>query len=79
MKLLSLPLISIPTFKALLPVDCLGGIIINIKHSIYNAPKEAKLFAYASLCRAILQNADEVWDPHTTKTIINKVEIIIIM
>ena len=45
----------------------LGG----IKHLTYNASKEAKLLAYTSLCRAILEYADVVWDPHT-KTNINK-------
>ena len=49
----------------------LGG----IKHLVYNAPKEAKLLAYTSLCRPILQYADVVWALHT-KTSINKVEMI---
>ena len=42
---------------------------------MYNAPKGAKLLAYTSLCRPILEYVDVVWDPHT-KTNINKVEMI---
>ena len=29
---------------------------------MYDAPKEAKLLAYTSLCRPILEYADVVWD-----------------
>ena len=49
----------------------------GIKHLMYmyNAPKGAKLLAYTSLCRPILEYVDVVWDPHT-KTNINKVEMI---
>jgi len=37
----------------------LGG----IKHLMYDAPKDAKLLAYTSLCRPILNYAGVVWDP----------------
>ena len=37
----------------------LGG----IKHLMHNAPQEAKLLAYTSLCRPILEYADVVGDP----------------
>jgi len=30
---------------------------------VYDAPKDAKLLAYTSLCRPILDYADVVWDP----------------
>ena len=30
---------------------------------MYDAAKEAKLLAYTSLCRPILEYADVVWDP----------------
>jgi hypothetical protein len=49
----------------------LGG----IKHIMYGAPREAKMLAYSSLCRPILEYADAVWDPHT-KLAIHKVEMI---
>jgi hypothetical protein len=49
----------------------LGG----IKHLMYSAPKEAKLLAYTSLCRPILEFADTVWDP-STKTTAQKIELV---
>jgi len=39
--------------------EILGG----IKHLMYDAPKDAKLLAYTSLRRPILDYADVVWDP----------------
>ena len=45
--------------KCLKSRKLLGG----IKHLMSNAPKEAKLLAYTSLCRPILEYADVVWDP----------------
>ena len=35
----------------------------RIKHLIHNAPQEAKLLEYTSLCRPILEYADVVWNP----------------
>ena len=35
----------------------------EIKHLMHNAPQEAKLLAYTSLCRPILEYADVVWGP----------------
>jgi len=32
---------------------------------MYDAPKEAKLLAYRSVCRPVLDYADVVWDPAT--------------
>ncbi len=49
----------------------LGG----IKYLTYGAPMEAKLLAYTSLCRPILEYADVVWDPHAKQTI-HKIELI---
>jgi len=37
----------------------LGG----IKHLMYDAPKDAKISDYTSLCRPILDYSDVVWDP----------------
>lgn len=34
-----------------------------IKSTLYDAPQKAKLLAYTSLCRPILEYADTVWDP----------------
>jgi len=34
---------------------------------VYDAPKDAKLLAYTSLCRPILDYADVVWDPEDAK------------
>ena len=35
----------------------------SIKHTLHEAPQKAKLLAYISLCRPILDYADCVWDP----------------
>ena len=35
----------------------------SIKHTLHEAPQKAKLIAYTSLCRPILDYADCVWDP----------------
>ena len=40
-----------------------------IKHILHNAPKNARLLAYTSLCRPILEYADTVWDPMLNKDI----------
>jgi len=40
-----------------------------IKHSLYDAPQKAKLVAYTSLCRPVLEYADTVWDPSDKRTI----------
>jgi len=44
-----------------------------IKHAIYNAPMKAKLIAYLSLCRPILEYADTLWDP-TNKSACAEIE-----
>ena len=49
----------------------LGG----IKHLMHNAPQEAKLLAYTSLCRPILEYADVVWDP-SVKSKVHDIELI---
>ena len=36
---------------------------------------EAKLLAYTSLCRPILEHADVAWDPHAKQTI-HKIELV---
>ena len=40
-----------------------------------NAPKEAKLLAYTSLCRPILEYADVVWDP-SARSKIHDIELV---
>jgi len=42
---------------------------------MFDAPKEAKLLAYTSLCRPILDYADVVWDP-ATRSEVHDVELI---
>ena len=42
---------------------------------MYDAPKEAKLLAYTSLCRPILEYADVVWDP-SAKSKIQDIELV---
>lgn len=42
-----------------------------IKHTLYDAPQKAKLMAYTSLCRPILEYADTVWDPTDKQTSYN--------
>ncbi|XP_067932804.1 uncharacterized protein [Watersipora subatra] len=49
----------------------LGG----IKHLMYSTPKEAKLLAYTSLCRPILEYADAVWAT-TNKNTIQCIELV---
>ena len=57
--------------KCLKSRKLLGG----IKHLMYDAPKEAKLLAYTSLCRPILEYADVVWDP-SAKSKIQDIELV---
>ena len=40
-----------------------------IKRTLHKAPEKAKLLAYTSLCRPILEYASSVWDPHQRKYI----------
>ena len=40
-----------------------------IKHILKQAPQEGRLLAYTSLCRPILEYADNVWDPILAKEI----------
>ena len=42
---------------------------------MYDAPKEAKLLAYTSLCRPILVYADVVWDP-SARSVIHDIELV---
>ena len=42
---------------------------------MHNAPQEAKLLAYASLCRPIVEYADVVWD-RSTKCKVHNIELI---
>ena len=42
---------------------------------LYNAPRQARLLAYTSLCRPILEYADSVWDLSLKKTI-NDIEMV---
>ena len=46
-----------------------------IKHTLFDAPKDARLLAYTSLCRPILEYADTVWDP-TNKQTMHSIEMI---
>ena len=46
-----------------------------IKHSMYDGPKEAKLLAYASLCRPVLEYADVVWDS-SARSKIHDIELV---
>ena len=50
-------------------------ILDGIKHLMHNAPQEAKLLAYTSLCRPILEYADVVWDP-SVKSTVHNIELI---
>ena len=34
-----------------------------IKRALYDAPKDAKLLAYTSLCRPLIEYASALWDP----------------
>ena len=34
-----------------------------IRHTLHDAPQQAKLLAYKTLCRPILEYSDTVWDP----------------
>ena len=40
-----------------------------VKFTLYDAPRQARLLAYTSLCHPILEHADAVWDPSLKKTI----------
>jgi len=42
-----------------------------LKRSLYKAPKYAKLTAYKTICRPLLEFACEVWDPSSQKNISN--------
>jgi len=42
---------------------------------MYDAPKDAKLLAYTSLCRPILDYADVVWDP-AVRSKVHDIELI---
>jgi len=42
---------------------------------MYDAPKDAKLLAYTSLCRPILDYADVVWDP-AVRSKIHEIELV---
>ena len=42
---------------------------------MFDAPKDARLLAYTSLCRPILEYADTVWDP-TNKQTMHSIEMI---
>ena len=42
---------------------------------MHNAPQEAKLLAYTSLCRPILKYADVAWDP-SIKSKVHDIELI---
>ena len=48
---------------------------IYIKHLMHNAPQEAKVLAYTSLCRPILEYADVVWNP-SVKSKVHDIELI---
>ena len=41
----------------------------------YDAPRQARLLAYTSLCRPVLEHADSVWDTSLKKTI-NGIEMV---
>ena len=42
---------------------------------MYDSPKEAKLLAYTSLCRPMLEYADAVWDP-SARSKIQDIELV---
>ena len=46
-----------------------------VKFTLYDAPRQARLLAYTSLCRPILEYADSVWDLSLKKTI-NDIEMV---
>ena len=46
-----------------------------LKRSLYGAPKKAKLLAYMTLCRPILEYAATTWDP-VTKQLVKEIELV---
>ena len=40
----------------------------SIKYTLHEAPEKAKLLAYTSLCRPILEYAATLWDPYDNRT-----------
>ena len=46
-----------------------------VKFMLYDAPRQARLLAYTSLCHPILECADAVWDPSLKKTV-NDIEMV---
>jgi len=50
-------------------------ILGTIKRTLFNAPERAKLLAYASLCRPIIEYGAPVWDPRQ-RNLVDKLEMV---